>query len=87
MKIFISTSVRKKYKIYLRKDSKISTKIDDTIAKFKQSPTYPSLRLHKLKNKQRELWSLSVSGDIRLIFEYVEDGILISDIGKHEEVY
>lgn len=52
---------------------------------LKKNPT--SLRLHKLQGKMVTDWSITIEQDLRLIFTYVKDGVLLIDIGKHEDVY
>jgi len=52
-----------------------------------ENPKHPSLRLHKLEGKMIENWSFSVEDDIRMIFTYVDDGVLFVDIGSHKKVY
>lgn len=87
MKIFINSYARRKYKKYRKIDSQLSQKIDKALANLQSDPQHPSLRLHKLSGKQSAAWSVSVTDDLRILFTYIEEGILIIDIGKHEEVY
>jgi mRNA interferase RelE/StbE len=47
------------------------------------NPRHPSLRTQKL-NKWDELIESSVSMDIRLIWQYDGDDIIIQDIGRHD---
>ncbi len=52
---------------------------------FKANPLHPSLRLHGLRGKLSWLWSLSVTGSYRIIFERQKNGdILFISIGKHD---
>lgn len=52
---------------------------------FKYNPLHPSLRLHRLKGKLAGLWSISVTGGYRIIFERMENGdLLFISIGKHD---
>lgn len=52
---------------------------------FKQNPLHPSLRLHALQGKLQGLWSISVTGGYRIIFERQNNGdILFISIGKHD---
>lgn len=87
MKIDITSHVKRKYHKLVKKDRNISDKIDATIARFKENPKHPSLRLHKLAGGKNQAWSISVTDDIRLIFLYGEEGIIVIDIGKHDDVY
>ncbi len=52
---------------------------------FRDNPLHPSLRLHALKGKLVGLWSISISGNYRLIFNRQKNGtILFISIGKHD---
>lgn len=52
---------------------------------FKDNPLHPSLRLHALQGKLKGLWSLSITGGYRVIFERQPNGdILFISIGKHD---
>ncbi len=52
---------------------------------FKENPLHPSLRLHALHGKLSELWSISITGNYRIIFERQKNGdILFISIGKHD---
>lgn len=51
---------------------------------FRNNPFHPSLRLHKLKGKLKGLWSISLDRKYRIIFESMEDGVvLFISIGTH----
>ncbi|OGF34838.1 hypothetical protein A2482_02065 [Candidatus Falkowbacteria bacterium RIFOXYC2_FULL_48_21] len=55
------------------------------IALFKQDQFYPSLRLHRLRGALSGLWSISISGKYRAIFERQEDGcITFVTVGQHD---
>lgn len=69
----------------VRRNPKLLNQIFDTLHNFTENPQHRSLRLHKLNNSQ--CWSLSVNRSIRITYEYVEDYILLVDIGTHDEVY
>ncbi|MFA5127453.1 MAG: type II toxin-antitoxin system RelE/ParE family toxin [Patescibacteria group bacterium] len=52
---------------------------------FKSNPLHPSLRLHGLQGKLDGLWSISITGGYRIIFEREPNGdILFISIGKHD---
>ncbi len=52
---------------------------------FRDNPLHPSLRLHALKGKLNGLWSVSITGSHRIIFERQNNGdILFMSIGKHD---
>lgn len=52
---------------------------------FRNNPLHPSLRLHALHGKLEGLWSISITGGYRVIFERQTNGeILFISIGKHD---
>lgn len=52
---------------------------------FKENPLHPSLRLHALHGKLKGLWSITITGGYRIIFERQLNGdILFISIGKHD---
>lgn len=66
----------------------------DLVEKFKQrlelliqDPKNPILRDHVLKGAKSKYRSFSVTGNIRVVYERVHDGILLQDIGTHNQVY
>lgn len=51
---------------------------------FRSNPFHPSLRLHKLKGKLNDLWSISIDMKHRIIFKPLDNGvILLISIGVH----
>lgn len=52
---------------------------------FRSNPLHPSLRLHELKGKLKGNWSISITGNYRIIFSRQENGdIIFVSIGKHD---
>jgi len=60
-----------------------------TLQLLEVNPSHPSLRLHKLKGRLKELYSVSVtlSCRITLSFTIIEGSIVLIDVGAHDEVY
>jgi len=55
---------------------------------FSKNPFHRKLRTHKLSGKLEGLWAFSVTYDCRVIFKFLNgEGILLIDIGGHDEVY
>lgn len=51
---------------------------------FRENPFHPSIRLHKLKGKLDGLWSISIDMKYRIIFEPLDDGVvLFISVGMH----
>jgi addiction module RelE/StbE family toxin len=52
---------------------------------FKNNPLHSSLRLHELHGKFRGIWSISITGNYRIIFERMDNGdVMFISIGKHD---
>lgn len=87
MRYYYTPIFKKKLDKLKKSNSILGKKIVLTIKEFSLNPQQNSLRLHKLKGKKCEFWSLSVDKSIRVIFLYVTGGIILHNFGKHEEVY
>ncbi len=78
------------YSINFCKDLKrLPLKIKNKLIKvekiFQENPLHPSLRLHKLHGRLRDFWSISITRDYRIIFQRVDDGVIVFfSIGKHD---
>ena len=52
---------------------------------FRLNPLYPSLRLHPLKGRLDGLWSISVTMNVRMIFQRMDNGdVVFLSIGRHD---
>lgn len=74
-------------KIY-QKDKKLALRIEKQIQLFEENPSHPSLRTHKLSGKIQDLWSISITMNIRMIYILLDkDAALFIKIGTHDQVY
>ena len=78
--------VRKLEKL-CKRDAVIRKKVGTKLKLFLINQNHPSLRLHKITASRDEAWSLSVDMRLSIVFIYMEYGILLLDIGSHDEVY
>ena len=81
---------------YLKKEERFLKKHKELIPRYKKvlkllelNPYHPSLRLHKLKGKFADKYSVSITMTYRIIITFVitEKEIILIDIGHHDEVY
>ena len=87
MTIKYSSEFLKKFKKLTHRNQDLRKKVTDKLDTFKLDQRYPSLRLHKVSTSTGEAWSISVDRKARVLFVYREYGILLVDIGGHDEVY
>ena len=81
---------------YLKREKEFLKKHKELISRYKKvlklleiNPYHHSLRLHKLKGKFKDKYSVSITMNYRIIisFAIVENEIVLIDIGSHDEVY
>jgi mRNA-degrading endonuclease YafQ of YafQ-DinJ toxin-antitoxin module len=71
----------------------LKERLEQTLRQLAEDPFHPSLRTYKLTGQLSGTWACSVSYDIRILFEFVEDpesgeeDILLLTVGTHDEVY
>lgn len=84
MKISYSTRFIKSFK----KLNKIEQNtFESQLKKFLNKPTppfHPSLRIKKLQGTS-EIFEMTISMGIRMTWQFVEDGILLRNIGEHDK--
>lgn len=86
MEIRYSSNFDKKLENLAKKRPEILKKVDQKLKMLLMDRRHPSLRLHKIGSKH-DSWSVSVDMGLRVLFIYKEYGILMVDIGSHDEVY
>ena len=87
MRRLVSSGFLRKYKKLTKKNPRLAKILDNRFDLFSLNPHNPSLKLHKLSGKHTEQWSITIAANLRVIFQYINDGILVTDIGSHDEVY
>lgn len=81
---------------YIKRASEFVKKHPDLISQYQKAlklleidPNHPSLRLHSLKGKLKNLYSVSINISYRITLEFfiTEKEIILVNVGHHEEVY
>jgi toxin HigB-1 len=87
--ILYTNSYNKKAAVFLKKHPDLINLYAKTLQLLELNPGHPSLKLHKLKGKHSELYSIAInlSYRISMIFIMQEDKVIPLDIGTHDEVY
>jgi addiction module RelE/StbE family toxin len=71
-----------------QKDKKLANRIEKQIALFEENPKHPSLRTHKLSGNMNDIWSISITMSIRMVYILVDkDTALFVKMGTHNDVY
>lgn len=76
-------------KSYRKLPTKIQVKVESVIELFKKDTFHPLLRNHPLRGDLAPRRAISVTGDLRIIFEEHESYtlVLLLDVGTHSQVY
>jgi mRNA-degrading endonuclease YafQ of YafQ-DinJ toxin-antitoxin module len=86
--VFPQSYIRRARK-FLKKHPEIQNQYDKVIQILEINPHHPSLRLHGLHGKQKDLSSVSINMSYRIVIEFIirEDEIIFVDVGDHDRVY
>ena len=83
-----SPSVQKELEKIQQKDKKLADRIEKQIALFEENPKHPSLRTHKLSGRVDNVWSISITTSIRMVYILLDqNNVIFVKIGTHDEVY
>ena len=88
-----SSAFTRAFKRVARRRPVLQASIERTLRQLAEDPFHPWLRSHKLKGQLVDAWACSVSYDVRILFELVqnpttgEEEILLLTVGAHDEVY
>lgn len=81
MRIFYSPKFEKEYRRLPKKIKLLAEKKEKI---FKNDPSEPSLKAHKLKGKLSDFWAFSIDYHYRIIFEFAKkDEIWFLSVGTH----
>lgn len=81
---------------YIKRASRFVKKHPDLISQYQKTlklleinPDHPSLRLHPLKGKLKDVYSVSINISYRITLEFfiMEKEIILVNVGHHEEIY
>ncbi len=88
-KIIFTKNYTKRAAKFFKKQPELIGQYEKTLKLLELNPFHPSLRMHPLKGKLKELHSISINISYRLTMELIiqERTIIPVYIGTHDEVY
>ncbi len=88
MTIEFHPNFRKAYKKRIARNKKLKDKTEERIELFRQNPRSPILDDHPLSGSKKGMRSISVTGDIRIIYRKISDNdAIFLNIGSHSQIY
>ena len=87
--LIFTDSYIKRASNFIKKHPDLVSQYEKTLKLLEIDPTHPSLRLHPLKGKLKELHSVSINISYRITLEFilVNKEIILVNVGHHDEVY
>lgn len=88
-KIIFTEGYIKRAKKFIKKHPEIINQYAKTLKLLEINPFHPSLRLHKLRGRFSDLYSVSINISYRISIDLLveKDTVIPIDIGSHDEVY
>jgi addiction module RelE/StbE family toxin len=75
----------------LKRNTDSAADVDKALSMLADDAFDPRLKTHKLRGDFEGVWACSAGYDLRILFEFVEEGgagaILLLTAGTHDEVY
>ena len=87
MKVHYHNNFIKSYKKRILHSVVLDNKFKERLKMLIENSQSSVLKDHILKGARIGYRAFSITGDIRVIYEKVDDGILLHDIGTHNQVY
>ncbi|MCI5209183.1 MAG: plasmid stabilization protein [Candidatus Electrothrix sp. ATG2] len=88
-KLRYTNSYLKKAAKFVRKHPDLLSQYEKTLKILERNPHHPSLRLHRLQGRLKDLHSVSINISYRITLEFYfsEKEIILVNVGHHNEVY
>lgn len=87
--LIYTDSYLKKAVRFVKKHPELIYQYKKTLQILELNPKHPSLRLHKLKGRPKNLYSVSINISYRITLEFyiTKEDIILVNVGHHDEVY
>ncbi|MCK4377795.1 MAG: type II toxin-antitoxin system RelE/ParE family toxin [Pseudomonadota bacterium] len=88
-KLIYTDSYTRRTKRFFKKHPELISQYEKTLKILEINPQHPSLRLHRLKGKLNNLHSVSINISYRITLEFyfIEQEIILVNVGPHHEIY
>jgi len=85
MNLHHTSHFKRKLKQTIRKNPTLKKKITQQLNLLLKNPNHPSLRLHKLKGKRINQYSIWIESNLRITFIKEEQNYILVDILTHDQ--
>lgn len=78
---------RKHYKKRILPYRNLDRRFENRLKLFLQDPQNPELKDHRLIGSLKGLRAFAITGDIRVVYQILNDVLELYDVGSHAQVY
>ena len=88
-KLIYTNSYIKRASKFAKRHPELLSQYEKTLKILEYNPNHPSLRLHPLKGKLKDLYSISINISYRISLDFfvTEKEIILVNVGHHDEGY
>ncbi len=88
-RLIFTDSYEKRARRFLRRHPDILGAYQKTLELLELNPRHPSLRLHKLRGRLSEYYSVSINMSCRICIDLTmeQDTVIPVSVGTHDEIY
>ena len=88
-KIIFTEAYTKRAIRFIRKNPQLRKQYEKSLLLLELNPYHPSLRLHRLQGKLKDLHSVSINLSYRITIEFLirDQTIIPVAVGSHDEIY
>ena len=89
VEVILSDIYRKRAIRFISKNPFLLNQYKKTLLLLEKNPYHPSLRLHKLKGRFQEYYSISINMKYRIMIDFIirDDKAILLNIGNHDKLY
>ncbi len=70
---------------YAKLNDEIKKKVKAKLKLMSENPMHPSLRTKRVQGTEN-IFEASINMNVRMTWQYVESGILLRNVGEHDEI-
>jgi len=88
-KLVYTNSYIKRASKFIKKHPDLLSQYEKTLKLLEIDPKHPSLKIHRLKGKLKDLYSIFINISYRITLEFfvTQKEIILVNVGHHDEVY
>lgn len=87
MRVAKHPKFKRSYKVRIARNRNLVKEFAESLDLFISNPTSPVLDDHPLTGSMYGYRAFSITSDIRVVYFPTQEGIILYDIGTHDQVY